>query len=203
MGRRKSGKSGSKSKDRKKKKQPPKPPFQAKAPTRIEVGYGSAAVLQGAGPLIGAELRVPNAIAEKLGKEGKPIPPPVLGHLLVDTGASSTCIAEDAAQQLGLKPVDVGKTYGAGGLHENNIYQVFIAMHIVDAKHQKTSTISNETRAMGIPKLNNLQGVLHGNGQPVRLIGLLGRDVLKHATFVYRGSKGSIAIEFDMDSFHR
>jgi len=45
-------------------------------------------------------------------------------------------------------------------------------------------------------------GLMH-SGQPVKLVGLLGRDILRHARFLYDGIDGRIEIKFDLDSLNR
>jgi len=42
-----------------------------------------------------------------------------------------------------------------------------------------------------------------GDGHPVRMIGLLGRDCLRHGTFTYRGAEGRIDLRLDLATIGR
>ncbi len=75
------------------------------APDRIFYPYPTPEALIGVGPVIIAAWAVPQALAQALVAAGQPIPRPVEGLMLVDTGAQSTCISEAAAQALQLQPI--------------------------------------------------------------------------------------------------
>ncbi len=59
------------------------------------------------GPLVQVTVSLADQIASELIKQGKAIPAPVQGLALIDTGAGSTCIDEEAAQKLQLPVVNV------------------------------------------------------------------------------------------------
>jgi len=44
-------------------------------------------------------------------------------------------------------------------------------------------------------------GAKQSDGSKIRVIGLLGREFLYHATQVYRGSEGIVEVTMDEDSF--
>ena len=190
-------KSGTK-KRRKKSKAPPtsKPP-----PTRFSMQFASPQELEVIGPLAIAQLSVPRALADQRMRAGRVVAAPITGYMLIDTGASCTCIAEETALALELPVIDVGTTYGAGGKHDLNIYPVFMALRIEDGKTGMVSEISNEIRASGIPELGNQLNHLVVTNPKVPMIGLIGRDLLRHATLIYRGSQGNVTLEFDLNSF--
>lgn len=144
---------------------------------------------------------VPPALAEYLTTAGRQLPEPVVGDMLVDTGATATSIALDVAQELGLQQTRIGKTYGAGGLHQNPVFSGQLIMEIRDGGNSTRLTMVREV--MGIPHLNEPYreiGVLDGTGRPVRLIGLLGRDFLRHVTMTYRGSSAEVEFVLDFGS---
>jgi hypothetical protein len=62
--------------------------------------------------LRGPIIQVTVTIEQNTGK-GKPLPTPKSGLALIDTGAMVTCIDEEAAQELGLPVIDVGKMTSA------------------------------------------------------------------------------------------
>ena len=133
-------------------------------------------------------------MATAIASTGRPVPAPITGAILVDTGATTTCISEQSARDLGLRPVDTQETYGAGGKHTNNVYAVHLELRI----HQ--NTIGAVIRASGIPSLEQTfqnMGVKI-NGRPVRVIGLLGRDMLRFCKMTYNGLTGDVDYRFDL-----
>ena len=171
------------------------------APTRFTVQYATPEALVAAGPLVNASWLVPPAHADALRGAGRSVPPAVDGAMLVDTGASSTCISQQAASDLGLLPVRIGTTYGAGGLHQNPVYEVVLRIAITDGTGA-SSVISSQMQAMAIPELDkHLQQLgVQGTHGPLKLIGLLGRDFLRHATLIYSGAKGRVEVQIDPSS---
>ncbi len=159
------------------------------------------AQLIGAGPLIAGDWTVPLALEKALQAAGRVVPPPVGGMLLVDTGASGTCISEAAGGALGLHPVRTTRTYGAAGLHPSNVYEVQLRISIQDAKRNVLSVIQFAVQAIGVPDLEKQLPGLVLNGNPSQLIGLLGRDVLSKTVMTYHGKDGWFQIVIDRDVF--
>ena len=162
----------------------------------IKARYADPAGLMQVGPLVVAQWSLPMSLQLALTNRGRPVPPPVSGHMLVDTGATKTCIAEEVAQALNLKPVNKMTGTGAGGRHVNNGYFAHLTIVIVDPSGKRT-VIENEEMIQGIPELSSHSkklGILHG-GKPVIFVGLLGRDFLRHAKFIYDGAKGLFSLE--------
>ena len=74
-------------------------------PTTFVHGYPSPEHLAALGPLVVASWSLPHRLVEKLQKQGRPVPQPVTGALLIDTGATKTSVSEKAAGDLALKPL--------------------------------------------------------------------------------------------------
>ena len=125
--------------------------------------------------------------------------------MLVDTGATATCMALDAAEELGLTRVRLQTTYGVGGRHDNAVFEAFL-MLAIDNEGVRT-TITANLQVMGVPELGTVLShvplVTGTEAFPKRLIGLLGRDFLRHATLVYRGSQGIVEIKVDLATMGR
>ncbi len=121
--------------------------------------------------------------------------------LLVDTGASGTCISEAAAGALGLNPVRTTRTYGAAGLHPSKVYEVQLRISIHDVKRNVLSVVDFAVQAIGVPDLEKQLPGLALNGNPTQLIGLLGRDVLSNTVMTYHGKDGWFEIVIDRDVF--
>lgn len=66
-----------------------------------------AIFLQRQGPCVQVTIGIVQSIAKQLIQQGKTLPKPVSGLALIDTGASSTCIDDSAAQQIQLPVINV------------------------------------------------------------------------------------------------
>jgi hypothetical protein len=164
--------------------------------------YGDPSHLAICGPVLKASWSVPPALAKVLTDSSRPIPKPIPGYMLIDTGAASTCIALDAAQELGLVPLRYEKSYGAGGLHELPVFGVQLTISIVDHVGRQT-TVGGDLQAKGIPELGDYFRnipIQFLDSFPKRMVGLIGRDLLRHATFVYKGSVGQFDFKLDLGS---
>ena len=98
------------------------------------------------------------------------MPPPVSGNALVDTGASSTCIDDEVAQQLQLPAIDAS--------HASTMQNVYPA-HI---EFFGSGIQVEASRAIG--------AALKGQN----IIALISRDVLQHAVLVYNGTMGTFSL---------
>ena len=130
--------------------------------------------LQMRGPVVQVTVSVAQAVAEALLKLGRQLPPPLPGWALIDTGASETCIDEEAAQQLKLPVIDV--------------------VNMISASH--SSTLQNvypiQIEMVGLPITINVPRTIGANLKPQGLLLLIGREVLQHGTLMYNGMAGEI-----------
>lgn len=128
------------------------------------------------GPVLQVTLGIAENFAQQLIQQNQPVPAPVSGLALIDTGASVTCIDEDLAQKLNLPVID--RVVMASASHdatEKNVYPILIQFIGVPIK-------INVLRAMGAALAN--QGIVI----------LLGRDALQNFTLFYNGIAGEITI---------
>jgi predicted aspartyl protease len=127
------------------------------------------------GPRLQITVGLAQPIAEELQKAGKPVPEPISGQALIDTGASATCIDDEAARKMQL-PV-IGRVTMASATHESiekNVYPIHI--QVIGA--------------------NIAFGVAGAAGVDLKaqdLLALIGRDVLSQAILVYNGADGTFA----------
>lgn len=128
--------------------------------------------LQLVGPIIPATLHMLDAHRTKA--EASP-PAPVAGNVLIDTGASTTCLDAGAAQRAGLPIVGNGKMNSA--THDNHAVPLFAGM----------LRLTN----FGDLPVENAMGANLGNQG---IIALLGRDVLRNCILVYNGIGGSVTL---------
>ena len=108
-------------------------------------------------------------------ERGETVPTAVEGLALVDTGASRTCVDQDAASRAGLNVIDRGSISSAS--HSAHSVPVF-ACEI-------------EVASLGKIRLPKAMGVTLANQG---LIALIGRDALGSTVFVYNGLTGHFSI---------
>jgi predicted aspartyl protease len=149
---------------------------EGKAPDGKVIHLPAQVGLVARGPLVQVTVSLADQITSELIKQGKAIPAPVQGLALIDTGAGSTCIDEEAAQKLQLPVVNVVDMASAShALTKANVYP---------AKFQITGLPMNFNAPMSIGAPLAVQG----------LIALIGRDVLQHCTLIYNGHLGQISL---------
>ena len=138
------------------------------------------------GAFFAIEVHVPPEIAEVLTQQGQPIPTPVSGFALIDTGATLTCVHERALLDLGLNPVGTVNSGTAHGQVQQSLYPA----RIVFPAQGWTVDIGS---VAGV----DLSGqVLNIAPSPQRIIALIGRNFLKQCVLVWNGTNGSWTICF-------
>jgi predicted aspartyl protease len=149
---------------------------QAQATDGSIVKVPPADVLSRQGPLVQVVISIGKFFSEQLAQQGHELPSPVTGVALIDTGATTTCIDDSIALQMGMPAVDVVMMASAShAATRQNVYSVH--MEIVG------SPIRVEVpKAMGAS--------LKGQG----IIALIGRDYLRHCTLYYNGIMGEITL---------
>ena len=135
-----------------------------------------SAGLQLLGPRIQITLLPLETQLKSLASKGKSLPPPIAGLALIDTGASSTCIDQKAAEDAGLAIVDSGPMSSA--THDNEIVPIYAGR--VDIVGMSITVSAN--RAYG------------ANLKSQGLIALIGRDILSKCVLVYNGLEGSFSL---------
>ena len=144
---------------------------------KVEGGESEPApeLLVAQGPVVPVLLSISDEAHQALMAAGKPIPEPVTGLALIDTGATWTCVDEDTARRAGLPTRGTAKMASAS--HPEHEVPVFAGRIVLD------SININTPNAMGV----NLSGF-------PGLIALIGRDMLQNCLFVYDGNSGSMSL---------
>ena len=152
---------------------------QALAPNGQPVQIDPRQLIAMRGPVVSVAIKPPPEIAELLVRESKPVPAPITGFGLIDTGASSTCIDNAVAQKLGLPIVNVIKM--ASATHESVDTSVYpISFDILG----------------GVPMTVNCPRAAGAALAIQNLVLLIGRDLLANAYFSYNGPSGQFTICF-------
>ena len=128
------------------------------------------------GPVIQVSISIAQSMSQQLIQQGVAVPVPVSGLALIDTGASSTCIDDAVAQQLGVPAIDVVTMHSASHAgHPANIYPVRFE-------------VSGLPIALDVPRA--MGAALASQG----LAMLIGRDILQICTLFYNGMSGEFTL---------
>ena len=128
------------------------------------------------GPLVQVIFGLGAAMATQLVQQGQPVPAPVSGLGMIDTGASTTCIDEAAAQAMGLPVIDV--------------------VQMTSASHASTpaNVYPIQLQLIGTPIRVEIQRAVGAELKTQGLLVLIGRDFLANCTLFYNGFTGSITL---------
>ena len=100
---------------------------QGQTPDGKQVQIPASLVLQQRGPVVQISVTLEQSFAAALAQQSKIVPQPVTGLALIDTGASNTCIDDEAAKSTNLPIIDVGAMHSASHAKTpSNIYPVQI-----------------------------------------------------------------------------
>lgn len=114
---------------------------------------------------------------------GVAVPTPVLAVLLIDTGASCTCIDPATVSPLNLQPTGATQfqTPSTNGVHHScNLYDISLLMP------------APRGTPFFVPALPIVETHLRSQG----IDGLIGRDLLKQWTLYYNGQVDQICIAY-------
>lgn len=130
------------------------------------------------GPRIQVEIGIPEALARIYAEQNKPIPNPVTGFALVDTGASITAVDVSAVTSLNITPV------------------AFTEVHTPSTETpviQALYPVSFSFVGSGLPPLQ-YNSVLGSPLAAQGIIALIGRDILANCILIYNGKLGHFSL---------
>ncbi len=159
------------------------------AAQRITVGFPDARMLVAVGAPISASWSVSGPLANQLQARGLPIPPPVHGVLILDTGAYETCIASHVALTLGLTPIGKTSVGGAHGVQSSDVYLARCSVFF------PAGPVIRDIPSAAVKEMELGRPIETDGGQRVPVIGLLGRDFLSFCRVVYHGPSGLVTID--------
>jgi len=149
---------------------------QGQTPDGRPLSLHPAVVLQQRGPVVQVAVTLEQAFAGTLIQQGKSVPQPITGLALIDTGASNTCIDDEAARSINLPVIDVGSMHSASHTKiPSNIYPVQIEIIGFPIQFRSPRTMGASLKEQG-------------------LLMLLGRDLLQRCTLFYNGGSGQITL---------
>jgi hypothetical protein len=141
------------------------------------------------GPLIKGRVALPTSKDPKDGIEG---------FFLIDTGASNCFIDQSVASDLGITSLGPVTSHGLGGAVEVQRHKVMI---FIPAKPLKGNLPPQALAMLGfVQEVGTVDINTHHEGLeniPGRVLGALGRNILRFTRSVYDGTTGTITIETD------
>jgi hypothetical protein len=133
-------------------------------------------------PVIDLVVAVPDALAESLRADGRPVPRPAIAPALLDPGAQGSLVSMDIADELGLEARGAMNVFGVGG----------------------TISVSGNVRIVqvlfpGIPPVQlahatPITAVANLNHLGARMI--VGRDLLSRCILIYNGPHSTCTFAF-------
>ena len=134
-------------------------------------------VLVARGPIVPVTITVPDTVQSSYVNLGSPIPEPVTGVALIDTGATSSCFDNSTALKAGLLTVGKGKIASAS--HPENEVPLYAGKMLLPGLNFDVKS------GFGV-ELSGIDGI----------VALIGRDLLKIAIFVYNGPDETFTLAF-------
>ena len=135
------------------------------------------------GPIVKVEIRIPQSLQRRLAETGQPIPPPIFGIAVIDTGASITGVEEKVLNNLKIQPIGRVNLHTPSGPTTTYLYPVGLTLN-----PGSSNPLNFDFGAMASVSLGQL---------PVpggQLIALLGRDFLSRCVFIYHGPQARFTL---------
>ena len=136
-------------------------------------------VLASLGPVLSVSVSIPQALADLYTRQQIPLPSPISGMALIDTGATRTCMHGPVMSALGVNAIGVVSAGTAAGQVLHNLFPAFFTFPAARIEIEFASVVGADL-----------------SGQIIRgqqLIALIGRDVLSLGIFIYNGLTGSFS----------
>jgi len=133
------------------------------------------------GPLVAVEIGIPDPLKKHLAENGLPIPTPISGFALVDTGAFATAVDESVFISLGVQPIDKIPTETPHGPGKSNVYPASLSFPVMNVRDMPME------RVVGC-KLK------WKTREDKEIILLMGRDLLQYFLLVYNGPGSDVTL---------
>jgi len=131
--------------------------------------------LRARGGIFPVQISLPQVLADYLGQRGLPIPPPVSGNALIDTGASVSVVDLSVLSTLQISPISVVTVLTPTGSARQNLYPARFILPAV---------------------VIDVTGVIGANLRPQNIVALIGRDILSRFLLIYHGPAGRITLTY-------
>lgn len=135
------------------------------------------------GPIIPVEISMPAVLEEWCVKQKVPVPAPISGYALVDTGASSSAVHQEILDQLSLLPIDSIPLHTPSGMGRAFVYPTKVSFPTLQIRDYSMSRVVGS-------QLN------WDTSQGQKIVMLLGRDILEQCLMVYHGKFNQIIFSY-------
>jgi len=139
----------------------------------------SPTTLANLGPVLAVSVSIPQALADLYTRQQIPLPSPITGVALIDTGATRSCVHSPIMSNLGVNPIGVVTSGTAAGPVPHNLFPAHFTFPAARIDIDFAAVVGVDLAGQII------------NGQ--QLISLIGRDVLSMGIFVYNGPMGAFS----------
>jgi hypothetical protein len=143
---------------------------------RTNNGTPNPGLLAVRGPIVQVEVQLPSALAAQYQALSRPIPAPITGWAMVDTGASKTCVDDGLILGLGVAPINQITVQTPSGSAQQFLYPARFSFPGTPLPNIDFSSVVGSTLAA--------QGI----------VALIGRDVLSRFLLVYNGPAGMFSL---------
>jgi len=133
------------------------------------------------GPTVAVQVMVHPTMVKNLKEAGKPVPDPVIGDAMIDSGAQATTIDVSVAERLQLSRTNRIEAFGIGGKAEGYTSPCSLLIPSLELT-------TNLARAHCHELTKNAK----------HIIALIGRDILQHMTFFYDGINGQVQLVYPL-----
>ena len=157
--------------------------------------YANPGLLEDIGPLVRASWAIPEKSLPRSPHLRATAPDPVPGYMAIDTGSNRTWIARSVVEELGLRPFREETAHGSNGVHTTPIYLAELVVPFA-GDGERDASIASVLAVAAVPGLSEVMPLREGD-RDVRVVGLLGRDFLRHVVFTYDGPSGSFRLQLD------
>lgn len=141
-------------------------------------------LLESEGPVIEVVISMPKQLEAWCVQNNVPVPAPIPGYALIDTGASISGIHLPILQQLSLLPIDFIRLEGATAVEpQAPIYPAHVSFPGINLNDVPMSRVVGNQVDFQTPGGKNV-------------VMLLGRDLLKFFTLVYNGTFNQIILAY-------
>ena len=139
----------------------------------------SPALLADLGPILQVSVSIPQALAALYTSQQIPLPSPITGLALIDTGATRSCVHAPIMSNLGVNPIGVVISGTPAGQVLHSLYPAHFTFPATNIEIDFASVVGVDLSGQII------------NGQ--QLISLIGRDVLSMGILIYNGMTGTFS----------
>lgn len=132
-------------------------------------------ILRRRGAISPVDISLPQPLINYLIAQKKPVPQPISGNALIDSGASISAVDLSVTSTLQISPIGVATILTPAGPAKQNLFpaRFKLSQFVID-----------------------ISPVVGANLKPQGIVALIGRDILSRFLMIYHGHGGSVILSF-------